>query len=108
MKAILRFFCDDVLRYLFRYKIMGIPSWIPATIGIVLWILYEVLQSPEYKEDPTRRSIDWAQAIFLNNAPVQALNQGKKETRVPQNKIFLLKNLHSPRELLTFAAFKQT
>ena len=36
MKAILKFFSDDVLRYLFRYKVMGIPGWIPATIGIVL------------------------------------------------------------------------
>jgi len=45
---------------------------------------------------------------FLDNAPAQALNQGKRETQVPQDEIFLLKNLHSPRELLTFAAFKQT
>ena len=30
---------------------MGIPSWIPTTIGIVLWILYKLLQNPEDKED---------------------------------------------------------
>ena len=51
MKAILKFFADDILRYLFRHKIMGIPGWIPTTIGIVLWILYKLLQSPEDKED---------------------------------------------------------
>lgn len=87
---------------------MGIPGWIPVTIGFVLWILYKLLQNPEDKKISTRRSIDWAQAIFLDNAPAQALNQGKRETQVPQDEIFLLKNLHSPRELLTFAAFKQT
>ncbi len=36
MKAILKFFGDDILRYLIRNKVMGIPGWIPATIGIVL------------------------------------------------------------------------
>lgn len=51
MKAILKFFGDDILRYLFRHKIMGIPGWIPVTIGFVLWILYKLLQSPEDKED---------------------------------------------------------
>lgn len=51
MKAILKFFGDDILRYLFRHKVMGIPGWIPVTIGIVLWILYKLLQSPEDKED---------------------------------------------------------
>lgn len=43
MKAILKFFGDDILRYLFRHKVMGIPGWIPTTIGIVLWILYKWL-----------------------------------------------------------------
>ena len=51
MKAILRFFSDDILRYLIRHKVMGIPGWIPTTIGLVLLILYKLLQSPEYKED---------------------------------------------------------
>ena len=51
MKAILKFFGDDILRYLFRHKVTGIPGWIPATIGIVLWILYKWLQNPEDKED---------------------------------------------------------
>ena len=51
MKAVFHFFSDDVLRYLFRHKVMGIPGWIPTTIGIALWILYKLLQSPEYKED---------------------------------------------------------
>ncbi len=51
MKAILRFFSDDILRYLIRHKVMGIPGWIPVTIGFVIWILYKVLQSPEDKED---------------------------------------------------------
>ena len=30
---------------------MGIPGWIPTTIGIALWILYKLLQNPEDKED---------------------------------------------------------
>lgn len=30
---------------------MGIPGWIPVTIGFVLLILYKLLQSPEEKED---------------------------------------------------------
>ena len=30
---------------------MGIPGWIPTTIGLVIWILYKWLQSPEDKED---------------------------------------------------------
>ena len=30
---------------------MGIPGWIPVTIGFVLWILNKLLQSPEDKED---------------------------------------------------------
>lgn len=51
MKAILKFFGGDVLRYLFRHEIMGIPGWIPTTIGIALWILYKLLQNPEDKED---------------------------------------------------------
>ena len=51
MKAILKFFGDDILRYLFRHKVMGIPGWIPATIGLVLLILFKLLQSPEDKED---------------------------------------------------------
>ena len=51
MKAILKFFGDDILRYLFRHKVMGIPGWIPAIIGIVVWILYKLLQNPEDKED---------------------------------------------------------
>lgn len=51
MKAILKFFGDDILRYLFRHKVMGIPGWIPTTIGFVLWIFYKLLQSPEDKED---------------------------------------------------------
>ena len=51
MKAILKFFGDDILRYLIRHKVMGIPGWIPVTIGFVIWILYKVLQSPEDKED---------------------------------------------------------
>lgn len=51
MKAILRFFSDDILRYLIRHKVMGIPGWIPVTIGFVLWIFYRLLQSPEEKED---------------------------------------------------------
>jgi hypothetical protein len=51
MKAILKFFGGDVLRFLFWYKIMGIPGWIPTTIGIALWILYKLLQNPEDKED---------------------------------------------------------
>ena len=51
MVKILKFFGDDILRYLFRHKVMGIPGWIPATIGIVLWILYKWLQSPEDKGD---------------------------------------------------------
>lgn len=51
MKAILKLFGDDILRYLIRHKVMGIPGWIPVTIGFVLWILYKVLQSPEDKED---------------------------------------------------------
>lgn len=51
MKAIFRFFSDDILLYLFRHKVMGIPGWIPATIGIVLWIFYKLLQDPEDKED---------------------------------------------------------
>ena len=36
MKAILKFFSDDILDYLLRHKIMGIPGWIPVTIGLVL------------------------------------------------------------------------
>lgn len=51
MKAILNFFFNDALHYLFWYKIMGIPSWIPTTIGFVIWIFYKLLQSPEDKED---------------------------------------------------------
>ena len=51
MKAILKFFSDDVLRYLFRHEIMGIPGWILVTIGFVIWILYKRLQSREEKED---------------------------------------------------------
>lgn len=51
MVKILKFFGDDILRYLIRHKVMGIPGWIPATIGIVVWILYKALQSPEEKED---------------------------------------------------------
>ena len=51
MKAILKFFGDDILRYLIRNQVMGIPGWIPATIGLVLLILYKLLQSPEDKED---------------------------------------------------------
>ena len=51
MVKILKFFGDDILRYLIRNKVMGIPGWIPATIGIVVWILYKSLQSPEEKED---------------------------------------------------------
>lgn len=51
MVKILKFFGDDILRYLFRHKVMGIPGWIPAIIGIVVWILYKALQSPEEKED---------------------------------------------------------
>lgn len=51
MKAILKFFGDDILRYLIRHKVMGIPGWIPVTIGFVLLILYKLLQSPEEKED---------------------------------------------------------
>ena len=51
MVKILKFFGDDVLRYLFRHKVMGIPGWIPTTIGIALWILYKLLQNPEDKED---------------------------------------------------------
>lgn len=51
MKAILKFFGGDVLRFLFWYKIMGISGWIPTTIGIALWILYKLLQNPEDKED---------------------------------------------------------
>lgn len=33
---------------------MGIPGWIPTTIGIVLWILYKLLQNPEDKEDSNK------------------------------------------------------
>lgn len=33
---------------------MGIPGWIPATIGFVLWILYKWLQDPEDKEDSNK------------------------------------------------------
>ena len=51
MKAVFNLFGDDILRYLIRNKVMGIPGWIPATIGIVVWILYKALQSPEEKED---------------------------------------------------------
>ncbi len=51
MVKILKFFGDDILRYLIRNKVMGIPGWIPAIIGIVVWILYKWLQSPEDKED---------------------------------------------------------
>lgn len=51
MVKILKFFGDDILRYLFRHKVMGIPGWIPATIGLVLLILYKLLQSPEDKGD---------------------------------------------------------
>ena len=51
MKAILKLFGDDILRYLIRHKVMGIPGWIPVTIGFVLLILYKLLQSPEDKED---------------------------------------------------------
>ena len=51
MVKILKFFGDDILRYLIRNKVMGIPGWIPATIGLVLLILYKLLQSPEDKED---------------------------------------------------------
>ena len=51
MKAVFNLFGDDILRYLFRHKVMGIPGWIPATIGLVLLILYKLLQSPEDKED---------------------------------------------------------
>ena len=51
MKAVLKFFGDDILRYLIRHKVMGIPGWIPVTIGFVLLILYKLLQSPEEKED---------------------------------------------------------
>lgn len=51
MKVIFNFFRDDILRYLIRHKIMGIPGWIPVTIGLVLLILYKLLQSPEDKED---------------------------------------------------------
>lgn len=51
MKAILKFFGDDILRYLIRHKVMGIPGWIPVTIGFVICILYKLLQSPEDKED---------------------------------------------------------
>lgn len=51
MKAILKLFGDDILRYLIRHKVMGIQGWIPVTIGFVLLILYKLLQSPEDKED---------------------------------------------------------
>jgi hypothetical protein len=51
MKAVFNFFFNDALHYLFWYKIMGIPSWIPTTIGVVLWIFYKLLQDPEDKED---------------------------------------------------------
>lgn len=51
MKAVFNLFGDDILRYLIRNKVMGIPGWIPVTIGFVLWILYKLLQSPEDKED---------------------------------------------------------
>ena len=51
MVKILKFFGDDILRYLIRNKVMGIPGWIPVTIGLVLWILYKLLQNPEDKED---------------------------------------------------------
>lgn len=51
MKTILKFFSDDILRYLIRHKVMGIPGWIPVTIVLVLWILYKRLQSREDKED---------------------------------------------------------
>lgn len=54
MKAILKFFGDDILRYLIRHKVMGIPGWIPVTIGFVLWILYKWLQDPEDKEDSNK------------------------------------------------------
>ena len=43
MVKILKFFGDDILRYLIRNKVMGIPGWIPAIIGIVVWILYKWL-----------------------------------------------------------------
>lgn len=43
MVKILKFFGDDILRYLIRNKVMGIPGWIPVIIGIVLWILYKWL-----------------------------------------------------------------
>ena len=45
MKAILKFFGDDILRYLIRHKVMGIPGWIPVTVGFVLWIFYKVSKS---------------------------------------------------------------
>lgn len=51
MVKILKFFGDDILRYLIRHKVIGIPGWIPVTIGFVIWILYKWLQSPEDKED---------------------------------------------------------
>ena len=55
MKAIFHFFLEPTLDYLFRHKIMGIPGWIPTTIGIVLWILYKWLQNPEDKEDSDKQ-----------------------------------------------------
>lgn len=36
---------------------MGIPGWIPVTIGIVLWILYKLLQNPEDKEDSDKEEL---------------------------------------------------
>ena len=51
MVKILKFFGDDILRYLIRHKGIGIPGWIPVTIGFVIWILYKWLQSPKDKED---------------------------------------------------------
>ena len=51
MKAVFNLFGDDILRYLIRNKVMGIPGWTPVTIGFVLWIFYKLLQSPEDKED---------------------------------------------------------
>ena len=51
MVKIFTYFLDDIIYYLFRHKIMGIPGWIPVTICIVLWILYKLLQDPEDKED---------------------------------------------------------
>lgn len=51
MKAVFHFFFEPILDYLLRHKIMGIPGWIPVTIGLVLWIFYKLLQSPEDKED---------------------------------------------------------